>query len=277
MNVKSNILVCTHKKFNILKHETFLPVHVGKEISNVDLPYQRDNEGINISVKNKNYCELTALFWAWKNLIDFDFIGLCHYRRFFLFRNSNKINKSLEITEDVFFDNFDNFLFTKELMSDCDIILAKPNVLKMSLAGDYIYCHVPEDFAILRETVYSLYPDYKESFEFIMDKNNKLSPFNMFVTNKEILNEYCDWLFTILKEIEDKIYISQYPYQQRVFGFMAERLLNVFVYHKKLKVKYIDVAFIGTELKSKKNINEFISNSAKEIMFQIGIQKTKNK
>ena len=74
MKPKSNLLVCTHKKFNLNTDENFLPIHVGKESSDVQLNIQGDNEGINISNKNQNYCELTALFWAWKNLKNNDFI-----------------------------------------------------------------------------------------------------------------------------------------------------------------------------------------------------------
>jgi hypothetical protein len=66
--MSTKILICTHKEFNYIPDNSFLPIHVGKEISAVDLPYQVDNTGTNISSKNKNYCELTALYWAWKNL-----------------------------------------------------------------------------------------------------------------------------------------------------------------------------------------------------------------
>ena len=85
MKTNATLLVCTHKKFNLNTDEFFLPIHVGKEISDLELNIQADNEGINISNKNQNYCELTALFWACKNLKTNGFVGLCHYRRFFIF------------------------------------------------------------------------------------------------------------------------------------------------------------------------------------------------
>lgn len=63
-----------------------MPIHVGKVLHpDVDLGIQRDDTGDNISLKNSSYCELTGMYWAWKNLRGVDVIGLCHYRRYFDF------------------------------------------------------------------------------------------------------------------------------------------------------------------------------------------------
>ena len=87
MNIK--ILVVTHKKYWMPKIEMYLPIQVGL-INKNDLGYLKDNTGDNISYKNPNYCELTAMYWAWKN-IDVDYIGICHYRRYFT--NKNKLKR----------------------------------------------------------------------------------------------------------------------------------------------------------------------------------------
>lgn len=61
----------------------YLPVHVGRALyPDREFGYQSDAEGDNISIKNPYYCELTALYWAWKNL-KADYVGLAHYRRHF--------------------------------------------------------------------------------------------------------------------------------------------------------------------------------------------------
>lgn len=78
------ILVCCHKvDSNIRKNDPYLPIQVGKAVHpDLDLGFQNDNEGDNISIRNPYWCELTAIYWGWKNLKDYDYIGLCHYRRY---------------------------------------------------------------------------------------------------------------------------------------------------------------------------------------------------
>ena len=76
------IIVATHKNFNEPRDkELYMPVHVGAEGKD-DLGYQKDNVGENVSTLNPYFCELTGIYWAWKNL-DVDYLGLVHYRRFF--------------------------------------------------------------------------------------------------------------------------------------------------------------------------------------------------
>ncbi|GBR74728.1 protein DUF4422, partial [Candidatus Termititenax aidoneus] len=80
------ILVCTHRQAEFPPNDIFLPIHCGKALSNLDLGIQGDDTGDNISAKNKNFCELTGLYWAWKNLKklypNVEYVGLCHYRRY---------------------------------------------------------------------------------------------------------------------------------------------------------------------------------------------------
>ena len=86
MNIK--ILVATHKPYWMPDDDVYLPIHVGKA-GQKDIGFIGDDTGENISYKNANYCELTGMYWAWKNL-QADYIGLCHYRRYFT--NSNPRN-----------------------------------------------------------------------------------------------------------------------------------------------------------------------------------------
>lgn len=81
MDIK--ILVASHKKAEMPEDSMYLPVHVGRALyPDKEFGYQSDAEGDNISIKNPYYCELTALYWAWKNL-KADYVGLAHYRRHF--------------------------------------------------------------------------------------------------------------------------------------------------------------------------------------------------
>ena len=80
MNVK--IIIAAHKVYEMPDDICYLPVHVGKAVNNKNIGFRGDDTGDNISVKNSSYCELTGLYWAWKNL-DADYLGLAHYRRYF--------------------------------------------------------------------------------------------------------------------------------------------------------------------------------------------------
>ena len=81
---KVKILVACHKPAKVYQDDVYKPIQVGKALHpDLDLGYITDATGDNISSKNGNYSELTAQYWAWKNLKDVEYIGLCHYRRYF--------------------------------------------------------------------------------------------------------------------------------------------------------------------------------------------------
>ena len=67
--MKTKIIVATHKQYSMPEGEEFVPVLVGAALPGRSgiAPYRRDDEGENISAKNANWCELTGLYWAWKN------------------------------------------------------------------------------------------------------------------------------------------------------------------------------------------------------------------
>ena len=85
MSEKIKIYVATHKPTKLLpKDDIYTLLEVGA-YNKPEFCALRDNTGDNISEKNSSYCELTGLYWVWKNTND-DISGLCHYRRFFVKR-----------------------------------------------------------------------------------------------------------------------------------------------------------------------------------------------
>lgn len=235
------ILSCFHKEGYYPKSVNFLPIQVGSSIAGIDLGIQKDSVGDNISDKNPNYCELTALYWAWKNLKDVDYVGFCHYRRYFNF-HARFSKKTLKL-------EFDPNLVEEQIAVDSrfiekyDIVLPSQSKSMTSMRVNYCYAHIKEDFDILEEVIKEKYPSYYSTFLKVADKQRHFSFFNMFIAKDEIFCEYCEWLFGILFEVEKRIKYSPYPYQQRVFGFMGERLLNVFISHKRYKVGFRPVVF----------------------------------
>jgi hypothetical protein len=244
MNLK--IIVCTHEKDVIDVCDPYLPVHVGKAVSQTDLGIQGDDEGDNISAKNKSYCELTGLYWAWKNLKNVDYIGLCHYRRYFDFHNKISPVRDLEVVST---DKFRDLNLTvpdiDRLFGKSDIILAKPQIHPYSVGTYYCCCHFSKDLRIMESVIKELYPDYFSSFNKVVFRNNKLAYYNMFIMKWSDFDKYCTWLFDILKKVEERIDITTYDtYQTRVFALLAERLFNTYVKKQQMKIKYLPVFWI---------------------------------
>lgn len=241
MKNKISILVCCHKQDFYAQQYPFFPIHVGKAISNIDLGLQGDNIGDNISNKNKNYCELTALYWAWKNLKDVDVIGICHYRRYFLFCKSFVNIGVVKYLSDISHIECDETRIVNDLKR-YDIILPNKDYVKQNLKDYYAINHSKQDFDILENVIKDFYPEYIDSFRHVMYYTNSYSPFNMMVCKKKLFDEYCEWLFGVLSRVEERVCLDNYtPYQARIFGFMSERLLNVFCYHQHLKVKHYKI------------------------------------
>ena len=256
------ILVCTHKDFNYVANDSFFPILVGSSKNNAKSEYQRDDEGDNISNKNKNYCELTGLYWAWKNLNDYDYIGLCHYRRYFNFKGK----KNGQVTEEDFSSNINDYDFAEAFIENVDIILPKPIIYHETNQMFYYRSHIPEDLKLLQEIIYKNYPEYIRAYKNVMNRNF-LHPYNMFITKKEIFNNYCEWLFDVLEKLETQLIVSHYPYQARVFGFLSERLLNVYVEHHNFRKKEIGIDLIVNNAKNSSVVQEFTQKFLKKTVF----------
>ena len=232
MDIK--ILVATHKKYWMPNDDVYLPIHVGRE-GKTDLGYIGDNTGDNISAKNANYCELTGLYWAWKNL-KCDYIGLCHYRRYFTGKNLHTNNAEKKKAIILHRQDYE------KLLREYDIILpVKRNYYIETVRSQYEHAHNKRDLDEAEKIVAELYPEYNEAFEKVMSRK-KLHILNMLVMKKTLFDEYCSWLFSILFELEKRIDISSYNlYEARVFGFISERLFNVWLEKQQLKVKEVPV------------------------------------
>ena len=146
----------------------YLPVQVGAE-KKESLGYARDNEGENISKKNPNYCELTGLYWAWKNL-DAEYLGLAHYRRHYTVKkHGNKWNRILTQTQ------LESMLETKDI-----ILPPKRNYFIETTYTQYVHAHHAADLDLTREILVEKYPMYVKYFDNCM-KSTKGHKFNMFI------------------------------------------------------------------------------------------------
>lgn len=239
------VFVMTHKPLSMKFPTGYKPMMVGASNKIVPNTYFRDDVGKNISKLNPSFCELTGLYEIWQNISE-EHIGLVHYRRYFLNKNyhsrfflyiglflKNKV-KLRPIPEEQlkgYLNNYDWIVSTREIE------------MGKNLLNHWNKYHQESDLITVRSIIEEISPAYLSAFDHILKHNNRMSPFNMFYTTKAQLNEYASWLFPILFEAEKRIDISEYDdYQKRLFGFVGEELLNVWLYyHQELAVKYLTV------------------------------------
>ena len=224
----NTIYVVAHKKYNEMDSSLYKTIQVGpkKELIRPDVIC--DNTGDNIANKNPYYCELTALYWMWKNDSTSKYIGLCHYRRFFSKKMFSKKRENFLTNDDI-----------ESILKKNDIIIPKRRYMKNTVRNQYWMpnseCAFEKDYLLLEELIKEEYPEfYKEFIRFSEGKSIFYA--NMFVMRKDLMDEYCSWIFEVLKKMESRIDMTGYSVQQqRVYGYLAERLFNVWVIHKNLK------------------------------------------
>lgn len=230
------IYIITHKVFktHFVDKKHYQVLHVGPNTNGLP-EYLRDDSYENISEKNANFCELTGLYWIWKNgrEKEKDITGLVHYRRYFTTRLEDLLYTYFKRKPKV----LDHRQIEKSL-KQYDIILPVPEKVFRTVRQSYIDVHNEEDLNLTRQAISEVCAEYLDTFDEVMN-SHKYYYANMMICRKEVLDAYSEWLFSVLFYLENKINIDKYPddYQRRVFGFLSERLLQVWVFHNRLKVK----------------------------------------
>lgn len=245
-NIK--ILVCAHKKDYVRQDDVYMPIQVGKAISSIDLGFQGDDTGDNISDRNDWYAELTAMYWAWKNLKGVDYIGLCHYRRYFNFHTKGLSYSEYQIvkTEEIKKLNLDLPDVEKGL-KHYDVILPKFKYYSTNLFRDYSFIHNSEEIRFLIKVIKQYYPAYYPALSQTL-KCNKLLHYNMYIMSWQQFDSYSSWLFDVLDTLDKKFKSVHYtPLQRRVFGFMGERLMTTYAIHHHWKIKHYPLYWVADE------------------------------
>ena len=212
------IAVAAHKRYWMPKEQAYKPIQVGAK-GKKSFGWLRDDSGENISEKNPTFCELTAIYWAWKN-VDADIYGLVHYRRYFsngnlMIAKKKRILKTKQIAEK---------------MLDVNVMLPKKRHYWIETnESQYIHAHHEADLITTKKVLSELCPKIEGSWDRVMNRSSG-HRFNMFIMRKDTFQAYCKWLFPILEEVEKRLDISTYSTNdQRVFGFIAERLMDVWL------------------------------------------------
>lgn len=244
MNLK--IIVACHKEYEIPNAPCYVPVEVGAALRQKHISgFLRDDSGNNISQKNKHFCELTAIYWAWKNM-DADAIGLVHYRRYFAKRKfSFRKKENIALLRD----------YECALDSHPVILPRQRNYYIESNYSQYIHAHHEKDLTITRAIIAEKCPEYLPAYDCWMAQTHG-HHFNMFVMKKPLFDHYCEWLFDILFELERRLDISDYDeYNQRVFGFVSERLIDCWLETNNIRYTELPVVHLESQHWIKKGAN----------------------
>ena len=237
--MKAEVYVVSHKKAKMPTDNIYVPIQVGNSKENFK-GFYRDNIGENISSKNKNYCELTAQYWGWKNR-DADVKGLVHYRRFFSNGNTNFFKNSQAKFNDIM-----NKGKLEQIIAEHDMILPrKRNYYVETSWSHYKHAHHIEGLKVARDVLSEKFPDYVPAFDEVVNRK-AVHMFNMMIARAKVFDDYTEWLFSVLTEVEKRVDISSYSeYEKRIFGFISEILVDVWV--EKNQVDYVEVPVMFME------------------------------
>jgi len=208
------------------------PIQVGTDCCDVRVANLSDNMGEHISWKNGNYCELTALYWIWKNKLmvngsvggdEGQYFGLCQYRRGF------------DFTEDDLLRLIDN---------NVDVVLPYPMPYEPDIRAHHERYIKEADWNAMLYALEELQPEYAEVFPKILEQQY-LYNYNVILAKKNVLRDYCDWLFPILERTEELSEPKGCERNDRYIGYMGETLETLYFIKN---VKRLTVVHTGCRL-----------------------------
>ena len=262
------VYVAFHRAGKIISNDKmYRSLQVGKKSSHIELSMLNDADGENISYKNSIYSELTGWYWIWKNT-KHDYVGISHYRRYFTIVKPSPIRKignfflffagqRLKRYGLIFVNSEERWrdkILTKQqaedLMQQYDVVLPIKKRFPYTVYEQYKRRHNEKDIILTRQIISELQSDYLEAFDKTFASKEMYS-FNMFIFKRKIFEEYMNWLFEILFELEKRAEIDfNDNYQKRVCAFMSERLQTVWLNkNSHLKSKELFVLYFKKQKK----------------------------
>lgn len=192
------------------------PIQVGATLTEQVVVLLQDNQGDNISEKNRNYCELTASYYAWKNS-KVDYKGLCHYRRIFDLSDT-KVQK---------------------LLSDCDVdvILPYPSIYYPDMDVEHTRYVKESDWNAMLQAMKEVDPEYYEAYVTTISKEPYFYNYNMLIAKREVFDDYCNFLFSVLERTEQLTTPKGWERADRFAGYLGENLTTIYFRKNKDKLK----------------------------------------
>lgn len=243
--MNASLYIATNMNVKFPADPVYKPIFCGESSQTAPNGCLTDATGDNISYKNTLYCELTALYWAWKNDAVSDYIGLCHYRRYMIM-DTEAYNQGIR--------DFNLLTATTKLtdyLRNCDIILTTKSHNAATQYSSYATYHRESDLQTCIQVIEERHPAYRDALWQVLNGHD-LYACQMFITSRRHFHNYMSWLFDILTETEKRIYLPyDHAKQRRALAFLGERLLTVYVLHNRLQIRELPMLFLNNAVYDK--------------------------
>lgn len=276
MKKKIKIYACTHLHPVIFQNEFIKPLQLRKKVTGIELGYLSDDTGDNISSRGVSYGgSLPSIYWVWKNDNESDYVGICHWRRYFLidekhnfFQYKYDVPSKEELKKIRFEDNYLCHLFDKY-----DVILPKKLRTTTSYWKRYSKLMDERDLFALEKAINIVCPEYNPIFNKYFKNGNLLAQYNMLIAKKNVFDDFCEWIFPIIYKIDEmKDPVNNSLSEIRRIDYLSEQLFPLyFIKHKELKIKYLPLIQLNPTEKRVSNFRYILSQIKTELKFRLNI------
>lgn len=195
-------------------------IQVGAALTDCRIASLHDNQGDNISTKNRNYCELTATYYAWKHshaVVK----GICHYRRIF----------------DISVEQMQNLL---QIQQEWDVILPYPSIHYPNISAQHSRYVKESDWDAMLRALEEVAPEYLAAYEkSVADGEQFFHNFNMLIAKASVFDDYCDFLFRVLERTEELTTPKGWERADRFAGYLGENLTTIYFLKNRDKWKIV--------------------------------------
>lgn len=272
---KISIYSCTHIHKVIVTNRFIIPLQLRKKITGIDLGYLSDDMGDNISNKGLLYGgSAPAFYWVWKNDKQSDYVGFCHYRRYFLIDEKHTYYQTEYVTtkdglEKLSFDD----TYLRKVLSKYDVVLSKKRRFTSSVWDLYSRMHDERDLLVLENIIKELCPEYLPLIDKYLKHGNRLHQYSMMIMRKHDFDEFCEWLFPIVFKLdENKNEKSNSLCKPRQIDYLLEHLMPLyFLKHKELLIKELPIVVADASKKRVSNIRYFCSQIKTQIKYMLNL------
>ena len=243
--MNGKIYIAATKPHDFPRDSVYVPLMLGRAAP-AGWSGMSDVGGESISEKNPFYCELTGQYWIWKNDRDSEIKGLCHYRRYLWLNNPPKrivkrtFGSLAACEKNLSADGL------PELLARYDCLLPQAWAFSAdNIRSQFVKNHGEENLRRMVEAVKKISPQYLPTMEKVFGRRY-VHFANIMIARREIFDEYSAWLFAVLFEVERNVDIKDSA-NKRLFGYLSERLLNVYVAHNNLRFAELPEIFIADD------------------------------